>query len=75
MVVEERTKVVQADEAVANEQAAEAKLLKEECESDLAEAIPALEAAMAALKTLKVRFVVVGLTLASNRDCKLLKME
>ena len=54
-MVEERTKVVQADEAVANEQAAEAKLLKEECESDLAEAIPALEAAMAALKTLKVR--------------------
>jgi len=54
VVVEERTKVVQADEAVANEQAAEAKLLKDECESDLAEAIPALEAAMAALKTLKV---------------------
>lgn len=53
-MVEERTKVVQADEAVANAQAAESKLLKDECESDLAEAIPALEAAMAALKTLKV---------------------
>ena len=53
-VVGERTKVVQADEAVANEQAAEAKALKDECESELAEAIPALEAAIAALKTLKV---------------------
>nr|XP_026690532.1 dynein heavy chain 12, axonemal isoform X1 [Ciona intestinalis] len=53
VVVEERTKVVQADEAVANEQAAESKALKDECESDLAEAIPALEAAVAALKTLK----------------------
>ncbi|CAK8689424.1 unnamed protein product [Clavelina lepadiformis] len=52
-IVEERTKVVQADEAVANEQAAESQQLKDECENDLAEAIPALEAAMAALKTLK----------------------
>uniref|UniRef100_H2Z3M7 Dynein axonemal heavy chain 7 n=1 Tax=Ciona savignyi TaxID=51511 RepID=H2Z3M7_CIOSA len=46
VIVEERTKVVQADEAVANEQAAESKALKDECESDLAEAIPALEAAL-----------------------------
>ena len=44
------------DEAVASEQAAESQALKDECEADLAEAIPALEAALAALDTLKVRF-------------------
>lgn len=54
IVVEERTKIVSADEAVANAQAAESKALKDECESDLAEALPALEASVAALKTLKV---------------------
>lgn len=53
-MVEERTKIVSADEAVANAQAAESKALKDECESDLAEALPALEASVAALKTLKV---------------------
>ena len=46
-------KVVAADEAVASEAAAVAKGIKEECESDLAEAMPALEAAMQALNTLK----------------------
>ncbi|XP_033102995.1 dynein heavy chain 12, axonemal-like isoform X1 [Anneissia japonica] len=45
--------VVEKEEAAANEQAAEAQALKDECESDLAEAIPALEAALAALNTLK----------------------
>lgn len=52
--VEARSKVVRKDEEVANEKAAEAQALKDECESDLAEAIPALEAAIAALNTLKV---------------------
>lgn len=52
--VEATSKVVRADEAVANEQAAEAQALKDECEAELAEAIPALEAALAALDTLKV---------------------
>ncbi|XP_019624138.1 PREDICTED: dynein heavy chain 12, axonemal-like isoform X1 [Branchiostoma belcheri] len=51
--VEAKSKVVKADEAAANEKAAEAQALKDECESDLAEAIPALEAALAALDTLK----------------------
>uniref|UniRef100_A0A0L8HIS0 Uncharacterized protein n=1 Tax=Octopus bimaculoides TaxID=37653 RepID=A0A0L8HIS0_OCTBM len=51
--VEVTTKIVKADEAVANEQAAEAKALKDECEAELAEAIPVLEAAQAALDTLK----------------------
>ena len=42
-----------ADEAVANKAATVAKEIKDECESDLAEALPALEAAMSALNTLK----------------------
>ena len=45
-------KVVKADEAVANEQAMAAKAIKDECDSDLAKAIPILEAALKALKTL-----------------------
>ena len=46
-------KVVAADEAVANEAAAAAQAIKDECENDLAEAIPALDAAISALNTLK----------------------
>lgn len=42
-----------ADEALANEAAAAAQAIKDDCESDLAEAIPALEAAVHALNTLK----------------------
>ena len=51
--VEKMSKLVKADEEVASAKATEATALKEECESDLAEAIPALEAALAALDTLK----------------------
>lgn len=40
------------DEAVANEQAKAAKAIKDECDADLAEAIPILESALAALDTL-----------------------
>lgn len=50
--VAEKEKVVKADEAVANEQAMAAKAIKDECDADLAEAIPVLEAALAALNTL-----------------------
>lgn len=46
-------KIVGADEALANEAAAASQAIKDDCESDLAEAIPALEAAEAALNTLK----------------------
>ena len=49
---EAKKEVVAADEAVANKAAAAAKAIKDECESDLAEALPALEAALAALNTL-----------------------
>lgn len=52
--VQKTSEVVAKDEAVANQQAEEAQALKDECEADLAEAIPALEAALAALDTLKV---------------------
>ena len=49
---EAKKEVVAADEAVANKAAAAAKAIKDDCESDLAEALPALEAALAALNTL-----------------------
>ncbi|CAG5124201.1 unnamed protein product, partial [Candidula unifasciata] len=45
-------RVVKADEAVANEQARAAQAIKNECDSDLAEALPALNAALSALDTL-----------------------
>lgn len=45
--------MVAADEAVANKAAAASQAIKDECEGDLKEAIPALEAALAALNTLK----------------------
>ncbi|XP_064606960.1 dynein axonemal heavy chain 12-like isoform X2 [Liolophura sinensis] len=51
--VEDTSKKVKEDEKVANEQAAAAQALKDECEDDLAEALPALEAALSALDTLK----------------------
>jgi hypothetical protein len=44
--------VVQGEEAVANEKAAAAKAIKDECEADLAVAMPLLEAAERALNTL-----------------------
>eukprot|EP00794_Sanderia_malayensis_P007414 gene7414-8234_t len=52
-VAEAQREVVCEDEAVANEQAKEAQSLKDECEAELAEAIPALDAALSALNTLK----------------------
>ncbi|RKO99706.1 hypothetical protein CXG81DRAFT_14142 [Caulochytrium protostelioides] len=51
--VQEVRVVAQADEAVANAKASEVKAIKDDCEMQLAEAIPALEAAVAALDTLK----------------------
>ena len=45
-------KIVKAEEVIANEQASVAKGIKDECDADLAEAIPILEAALAALNTL-----------------------
>jgi dynein heavy chain len=45
-------KVVKADEAVANKQAEGAKAIKDECDAELAKAMPILNAAIAALNTL-----------------------
>jgi dynein heavy chain len=51
--VETKRALVKVDEEVANKKASEAKAMKDDCEADLAEAIPALEAALEALDTLK----------------------
>ncbi|XP_068019795.1 dynein axonemal heavy chain 12 isoform X1 [Melanerpes formicivorus] len=51
--VEQIRKSVKVDEEIATEKAEAAQTLKNECERDLAEAIPALEAALDALDTLK----------------------
>ncbi|XP_062316503.1 dynein axonemal heavy chain 12 [Osmerus eperlanus] len=51
--VEAKSKVVRVDEEAATLKANESQALKDECESDLAEAIPALEMALSALNTLK----------------------
>uniref|UniRef100_A0A803XYS6 Dynein axonemal heavy chain 12 n=1 Tax=Meleagris gallopavo TaxID=9103 RepID=A0A803XYS6_MELGA len=53
--VEQKRKIVKVDEEIATKKAEEAQALKNECESDLAEAIPALEAALEALDTLKAK--------------------
>lgn len=50
--VAETEKVVRMDEAEANEQAMAAKAIKDECDADLAVALPILESALAALNTL-----------------------
>ncbi|KAJ3276290.1 Dynein heavy chain 3, axonemal [Terramyces sp. JEL0728] len=51
--VESKRALVKVDEEVANKKAGEAKAMKDDCEADLAEAIPALESALEALDTLK----------------------
>ncbi|XP_075900184.1 dynein axonemal heavy chain 3 [Nelusetta ayraudi] len=51
--VDAKRALVSADEKVANDAAAAAKAIKDDCEGDLAEAMPALEAALSALDTLK----------------------
>ncbi|RDD45105.1 Dynein heavy chain 7, axonemal, partial [Trichoplax sp. H2] len=50
--VSKTEKIVKGDEAIANEQAKAAKAIKDECDADLAEAMPVLEAALSALNTL-----------------------
>ncbi|KAI9347975.1 dynein heavy chain and region D6 of dynein motor-domain-containing protein [Zopfochytrium polystomum] len=57
--VMETKKVVQADEEVATKTAEAAQAIKAECEAGLAEAIPALEAALSALDTLKAADITV----------------
>ena len=66
--MEAKRKFVKFDEEVASGKAEEAQALKNECESDLAEAIPALEAALSALDTLKAS-VGMSLCFISNCNC------
>lgn len=65
--MEAKRKVVKFDEEIASGKAEEAQILKNECESDLAEAIPALEAALSALDTLKAS-VLLGLLWIINKE-------
>nr|KAJ3422321.1 Dynein heavy chain 7, axonemal [Polyrhizophydium stewartii] len=51
--VESTRKTVAADEAVASSKAEQSAAMKNECENDLAEALPLLNAALSALDTLK----------------------
>jgi len=51
--VNEKKAVVEVEEEKCSKQAAEANAMKESCEADLAEAMPALEKAVKALKNLK----------------------
>lgn len=56
---------VQAEEAIAMKKAGEAKAIKDDCEADLAEALPALQTAIEALDTLKQQDITVLKTMKS----------
>ena len=74
--VAEQEKIVKQDEAVANKQASEAQAIKDECDADLAEAIPILESALSALNTLTSQVMYHLITFAFtlfNRTSLLLK--
>jgi dynein heavy chain len=58
-------KVVKADEAVANKQAEGAKAIKDECDAELAHAMPILNAAIAALNTLTQQDITIVRTMKS----------
>ena len=68
-------KVVMADEAVANEQAQKAQAIKDECDANLAEAMPILNAALAALNTLTTADITVVKTMKSPPKGVRLVME
>ena len=74
MQVEAKSKLVRVDEEAATIKANAAQALKDECESDLAEAIPALEAALSALDTLKVGLTFLSLTLNTSPFSKCLHL-
>ncbi|KAM4626185.1 dynein axonemal heavy chain 7 isoform 2-T2 [Discoglossus pictus] len=68
-------KIVKADEAVANVQAMAAKAIKDECDSDLAQALPILESALAALDTLTAQDITVVKSMKSPPSGVKLVME
>ncbi|XDB47728.1 hypothetical protein ABFV05_001344 [Capra hircus] len=57
--VSKTEKIVKADETIANEQAMAAKAIKDECDADLAGALPILESALTALDTLTAQDITV----------------
>lgn len=61
--VEAKKEIVACDEALANEAAAAAQAIRDDCENDLAEAIPALQSAVNALDTLNPSDVTVVKTM------------
>ncbi|XP_049904030.1 dynein axonemal heavy chain 7 [Epinephelus moara] len=73
--VAETEKVVKIDEAVANEQAMAAKAIKDECDADLAEAMPILESALSALNTLTNQDITVVKSMKSPPPAVKLVME
>ncbi len=67
--VQAKSEVVQADETVANKAAEAAQAIKDECEEDLAEALPALEASIAALNTLTQKDITEAKTMKVTVIC------
>ncbi|XP_078119357.1 dynein axonemal heavy chain 7 [Sander vitreus] len=73
--VAETEKVVKVDEAVANEQAMAAKAIKDDCDADLAVAMPILESALSALNTLTPQDITVVKSMKSPPTAVKLVME
>ncbi|TDH07133.1 hypothetical protein EPR50_G00120640 [Perca flavescens] len=73
--VAETEKVVKVDEAVANEQAMAAKAIKDDCDADLAVAMPILESALSALNTLTTQDITVVKSMKSPPTAVKLVME
>ncbi|XP_030613861.1 dynein heavy chain 7, axonemal isoform X2 [Archocentrus centrarchus] len=73
--VAETERVVKMDEAIANKQAMAAKAIKDECNDDLAEAMPILESALAALNTLTTQDITVVKSMKSPPIAVKLVME
>lgn len=73
--VEETKKIVEADEAVAAKETAAAQAIKEECESVLAQAMPAMNAALTALDTLKQNDITIAKTMTNPPSGVKLVME
>nr|XP_057937248.1 dynein axonemal heavy chain 7 isoform X2 [Doryrhamphus excisus] len=71
----ETEKIVRMDEAVTNEQAMAAQAIKDECDADLAETMPILEAALAALDTLTQNDITVVKSMKSPPSAVKMVME
>lgn len=72
---EAKKEVLGADENAANEASAAAQALKDDCESDLQEAIPALNSALKALQTLRPEDITYLKTMKAPKDPIKMVME